>query len=138
MKDILPKYFTLEEIARMLWILWHRHNGTTWSYTALQVQDRPEQKNKRNSTIQSRTIRVLMIKTVWLPIVRLNRWRKDGYNKTTKIIRGAQNKLSVSSIKNSANVTFHFTSCLSLSVLSHTHKYTFSSLQSVLTSCSFV
>lgn len=111
-------------------ILWHKHDaGTTWFYPALQVQDRPEQKNKRNSTIQSRTIRVLMIKTVWLPIVRLNRYMMDITKKKT-IICGAQIKLSVSTIKISGNVkhsfisyqtgTFHFTSCLSQSVLSHT------------------
>lgn len=72
-------------------ILWHKHDaGTTWFYPALQVQDRPEQKNKRNSTIQSRTIRVLMIKTVWLPIVRLNRYRMDITKKNNNLWRSDQ------------------------------------------------
>lgn len=71
-----------------------------WVYPALQVQDSPEQKNKRNSTTPFRTIRVLMIKTVGLPIVRLNI--------CTFPCRSDQTVSGISTIKSSTNIKYSF------------------------------
>ncbi len=120
-----------------------------WVYPALEVQDRPELKNKRNSTTPSRTIRVLMIKTVGLPIVRLNR--------CTFPCRSDQTVSGISTIKISANIKhsfqvirqghsiplpLSFTICTVLTqtdTCSHIFtKYIFSALESVQTSCSLV
>ncbi len=96
-----------------------------WVYPALEVQDRPELKNKRNSTTPSRTIRVLMIKTVGLPIVRLNRCTFPCRSDQTVSGISTSRSLQISSTAfklSDRDILFHFL-CLSQSVLSNSDRH---------------